>query len=161
MLESVPSMSKKELTRLEVMKRIDEKRLRQIVWKNLDARDELIIIHRPKCDYWVLPKGKRDRGESWQETVLCEVYEETACKVDLGDFIGSAAYSVQGIAKVVLFWNMVLGEASVFRSNTKVDAVRWVTVEGALKRLSYTNEKDIIGKSLANTTNIDLAQGVE
>ena len=41
-------------------------------------RDGLIaVVHRPRYDDWSLPKGKLDRGESWEDAALREVREET------------------------------------------------------------------------------------
>lgn len=41
---------------------------------------EICLIHLQHEDEWVLPKGRKDRGESVEETALREVYEETGWK---------------------------------------------------------------------------------
>ncbi|MFQ5349690.1 MAG: NUDIX domain-containing protein, partial [Thermoanaerobaculia bacterium] len=48
-----------------------------ILWRRSAGFAELAVIHRPRHRDWSLPKGKRDRGESWQQTALREVVEET------------------------------------------------------------------------------------
>jgi 8-oxo-dGTP pyrophosphatase MutT (NUDIX family) len=115
-----------------------------IVWREMDGEEKLAIIHRPNLDDWVIPKGKRDPGESWQDTALREVFEETACKAELMDFSGSVAYTVRGVAKVVLFWHMQLHEEGIFQPNAEVDAIRWLTPEEAIAMLSYENEKKLL-----------------
>ena len=41
---------------------------------------EICLIHLQRKDEWLLPKGRKDRGESVEETALREVYEETGWK---------------------------------------------------------------------------------
>ena len=41
---------------------------------------EICLIHLQLKDEWSLPKGRKDRGESVEETALREVYEETGWK---------------------------------------------------------------------------------
>ncbi|CAE6479581.1 unnamed protein product [Rhizoctonia solani] len=38
---------------------------------------QVCILYHPKEDRYILPKGRKDRGESIQETALRETYEET------------------------------------------------------------------------------------
>lgn len=40
----------------------------------------LCLVHLQRKDEWLLPKGRKDRGESVEETALQEVYEETGWK---------------------------------------------------------------------------------
>lgn len=41
---------------------------------------EICLIHLQYKDEWLLPKGRKDRGESVEKTALREVYEETGWK---------------------------------------------------------------------------------
>ena len=43
---------------------------------------QVCILYQPKEDRYILPKGRKDRGEDIQETALRETYEETGhrCK---------------------------------------------------------------------------------
>jgi 8-oxo-dGTP pyrophosphatase MutT (NUDIX family) len=38
---------------------------------------EICILHHSKRDEWLLPKGRKDRGESLEQAALRETYEET------------------------------------------------------------------------------------
>ena len=44
----------------------------------------VLIVHRPRYDDWTLPKGKLDRGESFEDAALREVWEETGVRCNLG-----------------------------------------------------------------------------
>ena len=111
-----------------------------LVWRETRAGRELALIHRQRYNDWTLPKGKREVGESWQATALREVYEETGLKVELARFAGSIGYSVNGVPKVVLFWNMRLIDSAEFQPNPEVDQMIWLPLEQALQKITYQDE---------------------
>ena len=120
-----------------------------ILWKETPSGFKLAIIHRKRYDDWSLPKGKREPGESWQETALREVWEETGCRVTLGEFIGSASYAINGqTPKVVLFWHMMVKKDCKFIPNSEVDKLKWVSPKNALKFLNYEDERAIVSKAM-------------
>lgn len=120
-----------------------------ILWKETSYGFKLAIIHRKRYDDWSLPKGKREPGESWQETALREVREETGCPATLGEFIGSTAYTINGqTPKVVLFWHMTAENDCEFIPNSEVDKLKWVTPKNALKFLNYEDERSIVSKAM-------------
>ena len=120
-----------------------------ILWKEKDSVYKLAIIHRKRYDDWSLPKGKREPGESWQDTAIREVMEETGCQATLGTFIGSTSYTINGqTPKVVLFWHMFAKKDCKFIPNNEVDQLKWVSPKNALKFLNYPDEREIVSKAL-------------
>lgn len=120
-----------------------------ILWKETPSGQKIVIIHRKRYDDWSLPKGKKDPDESWQETALREVWEETNCRAILGKFIGSSSYTMNGqTPKVVLFWQMALQKEFDFKPNSEVDRIKWISPKKALKQLSYNNERNILNKAI-------------
>ncbi len=120
-----------------------------ILWKGTSSGRKLAIIHRQRYDDWSLPKGRREPGESWQETALREVWEETGCPATLGEFIGSTSYVINGqTPKVVLFWHMTVQKNCKFQPNEEVDRIKWVSPRKALKLLNYEDERRIVSKAL-------------
>ncbi|MBU0513007.1 MAG: NUDIX hydrolase [Chloroflexi bacterium] len=117
-----------------------------LLWNKTPKGRKLALIHREGYDDWTLPKGKREPGESWQETALREVWEETGCQAQLESFAGSTAYVVEGVAKVVLFWNMTPEEGCKFEPNPEVDKMEWLSPKKALKRMSYEGEREVVRK---------------
>jgi len=117
-----------------------------VLWKETPSGPKIAVIYRERYDDWTLPKGKREPDESWEDTALREVWEETGCHATLGKFIGSASYLVgnKTTPKVVLFWQMKTKNDCKFQPNGEVDRIKWVTPQKALKILSYADECKII-----------------
>ncbi|MCC6444845.1 MAG: NUDIX hydrolase [Armatimonadetes bacterium] len=110
---------------------------------------EIALVHRIKHNDWTLPKGKLHPGERWQEAALREVWEETGLGVRLESFAGSAAYTVEGAPKVVLFWEMSVTEDRSFSPNREVDRLLWLPPSEALDKLDYEVERDLLRKFLS------------
>jgi 8-oxo-dGTP diphosphatase len=121
-----------------------------IVWRRSGAGAELAVIHRPRHRDWSLPKGKRDPGESWQETAVREVLEETGCHTRIERFAHGTIYTVRGRPKVVLFWHMAVVEEGVFEANEEVDRLEWLTPEAAMKRLDYETERQLLAHAVGD-----------
>lgn len=37
---------------------------------------KVLLLYEPRMDYWFFPKGRKDVGESLEQTALREAYEE-------------------------------------------------------------------------------------
>lgn len=120
-----------------------------IVWRHGAGTAEVAVVHRPRYQDWSLPKGKREPGESWQETALREVLEETGCRVVIERFADGTIYSVKGRPKVVLFWHMRVTRESAFEPNEEVDQLDWLTPEAAILRLDYGSERRLLAHQTA------------
>ena len=124
-----------------------------ILWRRAGDVAELAVIHRPHHQDWSLPKGKRDPGESWQETALREVLEETGCRAEIERFASGTIYTVKGRPKVVLFWHMAVVDESVFEPNDEVDRLEWMTPMAALERLDYETERGLLAGAVNSREN--------
>jgi 8-oxo-dGTP diphosphatase len=116
-----------------------------LVWRESPQGKELAVIHRSRYGGdWTLPKGKLVSDESWQEAALREVREEIGMEGRLGSFAGCNTYGVNGIPKVVLFWNMTLAGEGNFEPSAEVKELHWLTIEEALEKLDYSNERALL-----------------
>lgn len=124
-----------------------------IVWREIPRGRALAIIHRPGHQDWTLPKGKLDRGETWQDAALREVHEETGLDVELGPFAGSCSYMTRIAPKVVLFWHMAVRGEARFEPHDpgEVDLLDWCTVDEALTRLTYDRERRVLADALRDS----------
>ena len=107
---------------------------------------EVLLVHRPRYDDWTLPKGKLDRGESFEDAALREVWEETGLRCTLGPELASTEYrDNKDRPKVVRYWLMELaGEPADFEPNDEVDSVEWLPLGDAAERLTYDRDREVL-----------------
>lgn len=111
---------------------------------------EIALIHRPDRDDWSLPKGKLDKGESFEQGALREVREETGYECRLAGFVGTTEYvDAKGRPKVVAYWVMEPAAGVSFADRpspdtAEVDELRWLDLPAAGKLLSYDHDRELL-----------------
>lgn len=126
-----------------------------VIWRPGEGGSvEVLLVHRSRYDDWSLPKGKRDPGETDEQTAFREVEEETGLRCRLGVELASTSYvDRRGRPKTVRYWAMepVSGE---FQPGEEVDKVRWVPTDEVDSVLSYAvglprgrHPRDVVGGS--------------
>ncbi|MDQ3647409.1 MAG: NUDIX hydrolase [Actinomycetota bacterium] len=119
----------------------------------------VLLVHRPRYDDWTLPKGKLDRGETFEEAALREVREETGLRCTLGREVATTEYrDSKDRPKVVRYWLMeVKGQRGApppfatpqggrFEPNDEVDEVRWLPVTDAAALLTYGRDREVLAQ---------------
>lgn len=117
-----------------------------VLWKpGLDEDLLIALIHRPRYDDWSLPKGKLEEGESHIGAAFREVMEETGVTAVFGPQLGEVAYAVEGATKVVQYWSAKASQAPYLQPNPlEVDAVEWLSITQARKRITRGGELSIL-----------------
>lgn len=125
-----------------------------VCWRRVARADGserimVLLIHRTKQRDVSFPKGKLDPGESMPQAAVRETEEETGLAVVLGANLGTVHYRLPGNGeKTVQYWAAEVREetvqASTFVPNREVEALEWVTLKQARKRLSYDADRDIL-----------------
>ena len=105
---------------------------------------EVLLVHRPRYSDWTLPKGKLDRGETWEQAALREVEEEASLRCRLGRELPDVHYENQGRPKRVRYWLMEPEEDLGFTPNDEVDEVRWLPPDEAIELLSYERDRQLV-----------------
>lgn len=120
-----------------------------VVWRVVDGKMRVLLIHRTKYRDVTLPKGKVDPGETLAETAVREIREETGIRVALGVPVGVSRYRMPSSrTKIVHYWAAEATDAAVrtstFVPNKEIAAIEWVGLKKARKHLSYPVDIEIL-----------------
>ena len=106
---------------------------------------EVCVVHRPRYGDWTLPKGKLDKGETFEEAALREVLEETGLRCRLRDELPPSRYvDHKGRPKLVRYWLMDVLEDRGFTPNDEVDELRWLELHAAAGLLTYEPDQELV-----------------
>lgn len=112
-----------------------------------ETRDgvEIVLVHRPSYDDWSFPKGKLDKGESFEDAAVREVAEETGLVCTLGRELPATRYvDGKGRLKLVRYWAMRVAGVEPWAANDEIDLRRWATFEEAEAMLTYPHDRDLL-----------------
>jgi 8-oxo-dGTP diphosphatase len=120
-----------------------------VVWRLVEGKIRVLLIHRTRYRDVTLPKGKVDPGEMLAETAVREIREETGIEVSLGVPIGVSRYRLPNAReKVVHYWATEATDAAVrassFVPNKEIAALEWTSLKKARSRLSYPVDIEIL-----------------
>lgn len=125
-----------------------------VVWKMVDGKARILLVHRTQHKDVSLPKGKVDPGETLPHTAVREIAEETGFDVVLGAPLGTVEYRLpNGRDKVVHYWSAEVdagqAERHSYEANGEIRALEWVPVAKAAKRLTYAHDADVVERFAA------------
>lgn len=120
-----------------------------VVWRLVEGKLRILVIHRTKYVDVTLPKGKVDPGETLAETAVREVQEETGLRIVLGAPVGVSHYRMPNKKqKIVHYWAAEATDSArrdnTFVPNKEVAGLEWVSPKKALKYLSYPVDVEIV-----------------
>jgi 8-oxo-dGTP pyrophosphatase MutT (NUDIX family) len=111
---------------------------------------EICVVHRPTYDDWSLPKGKLDRGESFEHAALREVHEETGLRCRLRQELDEVLYEdAKGRPKRVRYWLMDVAADLGFTPNDEVDEVRWLELPAAAALMTYEHDSELVASLIS------------
>lgn len=125
-----------------------------VVWKMVDGKARVLLVHRTQHKDVSLPKGKVDPGETLPHTAVREIEEETGFSVVLGAPLGVVEYRLpNGRDKTVHYWAAEVdaghAERHSYEANGEIRALEWVPLAKAAKHLTYAHDADVIERFAA------------
>lgn len=120
-----------------------------VLWREVEGKLLVAVIHRARYDDWSFPKGKQDPGECLPETAVREIREETGLKIKLGVRLRVVRYFVgDNIPKEVHYWAARVSDSALakskFEPSEEVAEVTWKTPEDARRVLTYEFDQQIL-----------------
>ncbi len=125
-----------------------------VLWREVEGKLLVAVIHRARYDDWSFPKGKQDPGECLPETAVREIREETGLKIKLGVRLKVVRYTVgDNIPKEVHYWAARVSDSALakskFEPSEEVAEVTWKTPEDARRVLTYEFDQQILDEVMA------------
>lgn len=124
--------------------------------------DKILILYKNlnnRYKGWVLPKGTIEAGETFEETALREVKEETGVTAKLIKFIDSSYYSFfvkEGIVNKEVKWYLMSADTPYSKPQREEYFIEsgYFSYEETLKLLKFDNEKNIVKKAYSEYRNM-------
>ena len=119
-----------------------------VVWRRGSKGSlKVLLVHRERYDDWSFPKGKLDKGETYEDAARREVAEETGLVCELGEELPSTWYhDAKGRLKLVRYWAMRVVGIEPWAPNDEIDQRRWVTLGEAEGMLSYGHDRELLAR---------------
>ena len=118
-------------------------------------RGKILLLYkniRSKYEGWVLPKGTVEEGESFEETALREVQEETGVSAQIVRYVGKSQYTFTTAKEEILksvHWYLMIADSYYSKPQREeffMDSGYYKYHE-AFHLLKFSNEKQILEKA--------------
>ena len=118
-------------------------------------RGKILVLYKNyknRYEGWVLPKGTVEKGETYEETALREVKEETGVEAKIVDYIGRSHYTFnvqEGVVSKEVHWYLMLADSYYSKPQREeffVDSGYYKYYE-AYHLLKFANEKLMLSKA--------------
>ena len=127
-----------------------------VIYRRTAAGIEICLIATKGGTRWQLPKGKREPGESLEQTAAREVAEETGLvgkigprleKIDLW-FTWSEGGTPVRHHKLVYFFLLEYERGETEDHDQEVHEARWFDTAEAMRRLTFPSERRVVSRAL-------------
>ena len=124
-----------------------------VVYRSCNGLVEVVLVGRPRSNFWALPKGRPEPGETMEQTACREVSEETGLAVEIVADVGSDRYSFSDprdrvrIDKVVHHYLMVPRGGDLGQHDGEYDVASWFDIHEAGRRLTFPSQRAILERA--------------
>jgi ADP-ribose pyrophosphatase YjhB (NUDIX family) len=114
---------------------------------------EVCLIRPAGRSVWGLPKGGVEDGETFAETAVREIAEETGIQGIVERELGSIDYSFYSreaggrIHKTVHYFLVSATGGDTTRHDHEVSEARWMRLREALRMMTYPNERQMVRRA--------------
>jgi 8-oxo-dGTP pyrophosphatase MutT (NUDIX family) len=127
-----------------------------VIYRCTPSGIEICLISTKGGARWQLPKGKRERGESLEQTAAREVAEETGLTGRVGPRLDRIdlwfTWNEDGRPvrhhKLVYFFLLTYECGNTVNHDQEVHDARWFPADEAIARLTFPNERRVVARAL-------------
>jgi 8-oxo-dGTP pyrophosphatase MutT (NUDIX family) len=127
-----------------------------VIYRRTSDGIEVCLISTKGGARWQLPKGKRESGESLEQTAAREVLEETGLTGKVGQRLAKIdlwfTWNQDGAAvrhhKLVYFYLLEYENGCTADHDDEVEDACWFDADEALERLTFPNERKAVVRAL-------------
>lgn len=131
-----------------------------LIFKEDQAKILVLLVGNNDPIEWRIPKGMLEKDETVKNCAVREVLEETGYLTEVIKFIDftnwSYYYEDKLFDETVFFFILKLKDLPIKESDGEFTNINWFTVEEAIKKLSYDNEREILIKAIEKQNIRDL-----
>ena len=120
-----------------------------VVFRQADQGIEILLI-RDRFGYWTFPKGKKESGETDEQTALREIWEETQLSGEIIQKLSSTVYQYQDegqtIEKTVTYFLVQYQAGNEKPQMEEIKQANWFSIEQAEKIIQeqgYQNNQPV------------------
>ncbi|MDO8573944.1 MAG: NUDIX domain-containing protein [Candidatus Daviesbacteria bacterium] len=118
----------------------------------LNNKGQVLVTQHSRNKHWSFPKGLIDPGQTTEEAALREVREEGGVEAEITGKVGYSKYvytfNDEKIFKIVTYFLMKYVSGDIADHDWEVSDIGWYKPEDALKRLSFSQDKQLLKKAL-------------
>ena len=126
-----------------------------VVYRKADEVVQVVLIQPRDREAWALPKGFIEAGETAERAAIRETLEETGLSGNIETKIDTIKYSYTAkwekpparIFKIVTFFLLRFTTGDPQNHDHEVERVEWFPLDVAIKKASYSQEKEILKKA--------------
>lgn len=133
-----------------------------VIFKKSEGLVEVALVSIKQGEFWCLPKGVVDKGETPEMTAVREVREESGLNGRIIDPLGEITYwyyiKDENIKcrKTVHFFLMEFLGGNTEEHDDEVDGSEWFPFETALQKISFRGDRAVLDRAKKRMTELNI-----
>lgn len=124
-----------------------------VIRKMIDGKWHILLVCLIETDYWNIPKGHIDEGETKEETLEREMDEEIGCKVNVIKPLPEVEYNDGNGDDMIMYTYLCEISEGDPRPESEEYKLEWIPLDKASEVLTYKEMKEFIQESISEIEN--------
>lgn len=132
-----------------------------IFFEDNENKNIEILMIEDKCHRWTFPKGKIEEGETYKETAMREILEETGIEGEVVKPLNKVCYNYfhslhDKVEKEVYYYLVKARSKDIIVQKSEINSAKWFNLKEAQKiqkDYGYSNNSEIFKKVIKELKN--------